>query len=317
MRCGRCTSIRAWPTSPPNMATTRCGWRSTGSGTIWPAKRLYVTGGLGPSADNEGFTSDYDLPNETAYAETCAAVGLVFWASRMLGMGPNAPLRRHDGARALQRRDLGPVARRLAVLLREPAGEPGRPQPLEMASLPVLPAQYRAHGRLDRQLFLRPVRTMRSPSTSMATAPPASTSAGTPVRLVQASRYPVGRRRSRSASSRTPGRVHPASAHSGLGRTAPLTVNGAAVDLAGGTATAMRRSGADGKAATASRSICDACERLYANPKVRQTSAAWRSARAADLLRRGDRQCRRARTLQPGRDAAIEAAERPICWAAW
>jgi uncharacterized protein len=46
-------------------------------------KRLYVTGGLGPSANNEGFTSDYDLPNETAYAETCAAVGLVFWAHRM------------------------------------------------------------------------------------------------------------------------------------------------------------------------------------------------------------------------------------------
>ncbi|MBI1773930.1 MAG: glycoside hydrolase family 127 protein [Proteobacteria bacterium] len=47
-------------------------------------KRLYVTGGLGPSAGNEGFTTDYDLPNETAYAETCAAVGLVFWSHRML-----------------------------------------------------------------------------------------------------------------------------------------------------------------------------------------------------------------------------------------
>jgi DUF1680 family protein len=54
------------------------------------SKRLYVTGGLGPSADNEGFTADYDLPNESAYAETCAAVGLVFWASRMLGLGPDA-----------------------------------------------------------------------------------------------------------------------------------------------------------------------------------------------------------------------------------
>ncbi|HKJ62633.1 MAG TPA: beta-L-arabinofuranosidase domain-containing protein, partial [Hyphomicrobiales bacterium] len=53
-------------------------------------KRLYVTGGLGPSPDNEGFTADYDLPNETAYAETCAAVGLIFWSSRMLGMGPDA-----------------------------------------------------------------------------------------------------------------------------------------------------------------------------------------------------------------------------------
>jgi DUF1680 family protein len=49
-------------------------------------KRLYVTGGLGPSWANEGFTSDYDLPNDTAYAETCAAVGLVFWAHRMLLM---------------------------------------------------------------------------------------------------------------------------------------------------------------------------------------------------------------------------------------
>jgi uncharacterized protein len=47
-------------------------------------KRLYVTGGLGPSWTNEGFTRDYDLPNDTAYAETCAAVGLVFWAHRML-----------------------------------------------------------------------------------------------------------------------------------------------------------------------------------------------------------------------------------------
>jgi hypothetical protein len=53
-------------------------------------KRLYVTGGLGPSQDNEGFTADYDLPNETAYAETCAAVGLVFWSNRMLGMGPDS-----------------------------------------------------------------------------------------------------------------------------------------------------------------------------------------------------------------------------------
>ena len=49
-------------------------------------RRLYVTGGLGPSAYNEGMTTDYDLPNDTAYAETCAAVGLVFWAQRMLNL---------------------------------------------------------------------------------------------------------------------------------------------------------------------------------------------------------------------------------------
>jgi hypothetical protein len=47
-------------------------------------KRLYLTGGIGPSSRNEGFTADYDLPDETAYAETCAAIGLVFFAQRML-----------------------------------------------------------------------------------------------------------------------------------------------------------------------------------------------------------------------------------------
>jgi uncharacterized protein len=46
--------------------------------------RIYVTGGIGSSANNEGFTSDYDLPNVNAYAETCAAIGLVFWNHRML-----------------------------------------------------------------------------------------------------------------------------------------------------------------------------------------------------------------------------------------
>jgi uncharacterized protein len=48
------------------------------------SRRLYLTGGIGPSGNNEGFTNDFDLPNETAYAETCAAIGLVFWMQRML-----------------------------------------------------------------------------------------------------------------------------------------------------------------------------------------------------------------------------------------
>ncbi len=46
--------------------------------------QMYVTAGLGPSESNEGFTQPYDLPNETAYAETCASVALAFWAHRML-----------------------------------------------------------------------------------------------------------------------------------------------------------------------------------------------------------------------------------------
>jgi uncharacterized protein len=51
--------------------------------------RMYLTGGIGPSASNEGFTTPYDLPDETAYAETCAAVGLVFWNHRMLQFAGN------------------------------------------------------------------------------------------------------------------------------------------------------------------------------------------------------------------------------------
>ncbi|MHB8635961.1 MAG: glycoside hydrolase family 127 protein [Fimbriimonadaceae bacterium] len=46
-------------------------------------RRMYVTGGIGPSGENEGFTSDFDLPNSTAYAETCAACGLVFWGQKL------------------------------------------------------------------------------------------------------------------------------------------------------------------------------------------------------------------------------------------
>src|SRR5678815_3366607 len=46
--------------------------------------RLYITGGIGSSERNEGFSSDYALPNAGAYAESCATVGLVGWAQRML-----------------------------------------------------------------------------------------------------------------------------------------------------------------------------------------------------------------------------------------
>ncbi len=60
--------------------------------TLWDdvmETKMYVTAGLGPSAHNEGFTYDYDLPNQTAYAETCASVALIFWAQRMLHLDLN------------------------------------------------------------------------------------------------------------------------------------------------------------------------------------------------------------------------------------
>ncbi len=52
--------------------------------------QMYITGGLGSTHSNEGFTFNYDLPNEEAYAETCAGVALVFWAQRMFHLDPDS-----------------------------------------------------------------------------------------------------------------------------------------------------------------------------------------------------------------------------------
>lgn len=41
-------------------------------------RRMYVTGGIGSTGIGEAFTVDYNLPNDTAYAETCASIGLMF-----------------------------------------------------------------------------------------------------------------------------------------------------------------------------------------------------------------------------------------------
>lgn len=47
-------------------------------------KRMYITGGIGSTVQGEAFTVDYDLPPDTAYSETCAAIGLMFFGGRML-----------------------------------------------------------------------------------------------------------------------------------------------------------------------------------------------------------------------------------------
>ncbi|MFM2361597.1 MAG: hypothetical protein RLZZ316_499, partial [Bacteroidota bacterium] len=54
--------------------------------TVWEDvvyRNMYITGGIGSAGSNEGFSVDYDLPNEQAYCETCASVGMVFWNHRM------------------------------------------------------------------------------------------------------------------------------------------------------------------------------------------------------------------------------------------
>lgn len=51
-------------------------------------RKLYVTGGIGGTHIGESFSFDYDLPNDTAYSETCAAIALAFFARRMLQIRP-------------------------------------------------------------------------------------------------------------------------------------------------------------------------------------------------------------------------------------
>jgi DUF1680 family protein len=53
-------------------------WRSI------TAAQMYITGSIGSSEYGEAFSFEYDLPNDTVYGETCAAIGLVFFARRML-----------------------------------------------------------------------------------------------------------------------------------------------------------------------------------------------------------------------------------------
>jgi len=53
---------------------------------IWDdvvSKKLYLTGGIGARGNGEAFGQAYELPNETAYCETCAAIGNVYWNHRM------------------------------------------------------------------------------------------------------------------------------------------------------------------------------------------------------------------------------------------
>ncbi len=53
-------------------------------------KKLYVTGGIGGTVHGEAFSYEYDLPNDAAYSETCAAIGLAFFARRMLQIRPDS-----------------------------------------------------------------------------------------------------------------------------------------------------------------------------------------------------------------------------------
>ncbi len=49
-------------------------------------RKMYITGGIGATREGEAFLEEWNLPNAEAYAESCAAIGLVFFAGRMLSI---------------------------------------------------------------------------------------------------------------------------------------------------------------------------------------------------------------------------------------
>jgi DUF1680 family protein len=54
--------------------------------TLWhnvTQRRMYITGGIGSSGELERFTTDYHLPNDSGYCETCASIGLALFGRRM------------------------------------------------------------------------------------------------------------------------------------------------------------------------------------------------------------------------------------------
>lgn len=53
-------------------------------------EKMYITGGIGATSLGEAFSFPYDLPNDLAYSETCAAIGLIFFARRMLQIEANS-----------------------------------------------------------------------------------------------------------------------------------------------------------------------------------------------------------------------------------
>ena len=234
------------------------------------SKRLYVTGGLGPSSDNEGFTSDYDLPNETAYAETCAAVGLVFWSNRMLGMGPNG--RYADAMElALYNGSISGLSLDGSLFFYEnPLESRGTHNRWKWHTCPCCPPNI---GRM--------VASIGSYFYSLADDAIAvhlygdSTArleiGGKPVRLTQESRYPWNGAVAIDIQTEVP---TPFALHlriPGWSRQARLAVNGQALDLKALTQDGYATIERTWKSGDAVRLDLDmGVERIYANPQVRQ-----------------------------------------------
>ncbi|MBZ9936063.1 glycoside hydrolase family 127 protein [Mesorhizobium sp. BR1-1-16] len=234
------------------------------------SKSLYVTGGLGPSADNEGFTSDYDLPNESAYAETCAAVALAFWANRMLGMGPN--IRYADVMElALYNGSISGLSLDGSLFFYEnPLESRGHHNRWKWHRCPCCPPNV---GRMVASIgtYMYGVADGEIAVHLYGDADARLDIGGTEVRLKQQSRYPWDGAVGITVDVDKPTRFALSLRIPGWCRKASLSVNGEAIDLSAATVDGYARIDREWKAGdTVSLNLELAVERLYAHPEVRQ-----------------------------------------------
>ena len=115
-------------------------------------RNMYVTGGIGSSRHNEGFTEDYDLPNLDAYCETCASVGMVYWNQRMNQFTGDSKY--IDGTFHVQRCASWRLTGWRPLLLRQSAGIERRPSPPGLVRVRLLSEPDLALPAFHRELYL-------------------------------------------------------------------------------------------------------------------------------------------------------------------
>ena len=117
-------------------------------------RRMYVTGGIGVSAWLEGFGNDYELDPEFAYAETCAALGSMFWNWEMAQLTGEA---KYSDLFEWQLYNAAPPGMGLdgtTYLYNNPLACRGGSERQTWYSVPVLPVQPLPHLGLAREIYL-------------------------------------------------------------------------------------------------------------------------------------------------------------------
>ena len=219
-RCAPCTCTPRWPTSPPSSSDDSAEARLRDAvGRRHRRRRCTSPPASGPSAANEGFTEDYDLPNDTAYAETCASVALIFWAQRMLHLDLDGTYADVWSWRSSTARCPACRATASTTSTQNPLESDGTPQRWDWHTCPCctmnvsrLVASVGGYFYLDR-------RRTRSPSTSTAAAPPTVDGRRHARSRIAGDRATIpGRATIRIAvDPEAPARVHAEAAHPRLG----------------------------------------------------------------------------------------------------